>query len=519
MNALRKRYAIVAIVAVVVVLVGGSLLAGSGAGQPSATPTATPEEPSPITAKGAIQPVRQSKLSFRATGQIAALPMVGDKVEEGQEIARLETAELDLAVAQAEDAVAINQAMLAQAEAPARDVDLAAAQAAYEEALARHNQLLAGATAADLQAAKDAVTSAEAGLAAAQARLKQLKAGPTKAELATAEGAVANARAALAAAKQRQEALDPAGAQRANEIRAAELALEAAKNTLWSAQIDRDATKGLYGPDSPQGRAADARVAAAETAVTQAKTALDAKRAAPAEAETKAAAEAVASGQSELSSAQARLDQLRAGPTAADLEAAESNVRGAEAALAAAKAKLEQVQTGGTLGEKEASAARVAQAKAALDLRKAGPALADVDVLKARLKQSQTALAQAKSARRAALIVSPLVGVVVWTSGNVGETATPGVPVVVVADLSELQVETTDLDEASATKLAVGQPVKVTVNAFSDRVLDGTIKAIAALATTTASGDANYTVTVALVKPDPDLRLGMTTKVEFGASR
>lgn len=151
---MKRKYVVAVIAALVVIVVGGSLLAGPGGQQASPTPDPYEEEPIPITAKGTIQPVRQAKLSFRAAGQIALLPKIGDKVEEGQEIGKLDTSELDLAVAQAGDAVAINLAALAQAEAPARQVDLAAAQAAYEGALAQHNQLLAGPTSAELEAAK-----------------------------------------------------------------------------------------------------------------------------------------------------------------------------------------------------------------------------------------------------------------------------------------------------------------------------------------------------------------------------
>ncbi|MBI2939408.1 MAG: efflux RND transporter periplasmic adaptor subunit [Chloroflexi bacterium] len=517
---MRKWYLVAAgAIVVAAALVGGAWLGVPGREQSTPEPTATPEPPAPITAKGTIQPVRQSKLGFRTVGQIALLPKVGDRVEEGQEIARLDTSEIYLAIVQAEDAVAINQAQIEQVEAPARPVDLAALQAAHDGALARHNQLLVGPTAAELRAAAVAVSSAEAGVQAARTRLKQLKAGPSAAELAAAESASVNARAALAAARQRQETLDATSAPRAAEIRAAELALEVAKNNLWAAQVDRDATRGLYGADAPQSRAADARVAAGETAVAQARAALEARQVTPTDAERRAVAAAVDGAQAELNAAQARVDQLKAGPTAADLEAAESNARGAESALATAKARLDQLQAGATPGDKEASAAAVAQAGAALELRKAGPAPVDLSVLKARLKQSQTALDQARAARRSAVIISPLSGVVVWTSGNVGETAAPGTPIVVVADLTQLQVETTDLDEASATQVDVGQPVAVRVNAFPDKVLEGTVKSIALLATATPSGDANYTVTIALARLDPALRLGMTTRVEFGVGR
>jgi multidrug efflux pump subunit AcrA (membrane-fusion protein) len=505
-------------VTLIAAAITASLLIGCGAGQQAPTPTPVHEEPSPVTAKATIVAGRQARLSFPMLGRIAALPKVGDRVEVGQEIARLDTAELDLAVKQAEDAVSVSQALLAQAQAPARDVDIAALESAYQASVARYNQVAAGATAADLDAAKSAVTSAESGLVAARARLQQAQSGSKASEVAAAASSLSAARSALATAKSKQDALDPASPQHAADVRAAELAVDQAKNALWGAQTERDGVCGNPYTGKYQCDAASSRVAVAETAVTSAQNALDLKRRPPTADESRAVAEAVSAAEGEQRRAQARLDELNAGPLPADLDSAQSGVRGAEATLAAAKAKLTTLQTG-TPGEKEASAAQVAQAKAALDQRKAGPVAADLDVLKARLRQSQTALEQANAARAAAVIKSPLAGSVVDTAASLGETVVAGTPVIAVADLSAQAAETTDLDEAGAAMLKLGMPVKVRVNAFADKELTGKIEQIASLATVTTSGDANYTVRITLDKPDPTLKLGMTARVEFPVSR
>ena len=197
-------------VTLIAAAIATSLLLGCGLGQQAPTPTPVPEEPSPVTAKATIVAGRQARLSFQTLGRIAALPKVGDRVEVGQEIARLDTAELDLAVTQAEDAVSVSQALLAQAQAPARDVDIAALESAYQAAVARYNQVVAGATTADLDAAKSAVASAESGLVAARARLQQVQSGSKASEVAAAATALSAAKSALSTAKAKQDALDPA---------------------------------------------------------------------------------------------------------------------------------------------------------------------------------------------------------------------------------------------------------------------------------------------------------------------
>ncbi|MGA0530820.1 efflux RND transporter periplasmic adaptor subunit [Hansschlegelia sp. KR7-227] len=69
-----------------------------------------------VTLTGAIEARVQSDLSFRFTGRIAArLVDVGDHVEAGQVLARLETSERDADVASAEAAVASAEATLKQA--------------------------------------------------------------------------------------------------------------------------------------------------------------------------------------------------------------------------------------------------------------------------------------------------------------------------------------------------------------------------------------------------------------------
>jgi len=96
-----------------------------------------------------------------------------------------------------------------------------------------------------------------------------------------------------------------------------------------------------------------------------------------------------------------------------------------------------------------------------------------------------------------------------------GEMVPAGAPIVTLADLAELQVETTDLDEWGAVDVQVDQRVRITINALEDRVLSGRVAAIAPRGKVLDTGDTAYTVTILLQRQDPGLRWGMTTKVEF----
>ncbi len=86
---MKKRLLPLALI--LLILVGGAVACQRDA--PNSAPPPEAEEPSPITAKATIMPVRRANLSFRTLGQIASLPRVGDRVAEGQELARLDTTE------------------------------------------------------------------------------------------------------------------------------------------------------------------------------------------------------------------------------------------------------------------------------------------------------------------------------------------------------------------------------------------------------------------------------------------
>ncbi len=163
--------------------------------------------------------------------------------------------------------------------------------------------------------------------------------------------------------------------------------------------------------------------------------------------------------------------------------------------------------------------ANIAQAKVTLDQKKNGPRAEDVAVAQAGVQQAQTALEQAQTALARAKLTAPFDGIVAEVNGRVGERVLSGDHVVTLADLSQLRVETTDLDEFGTARVKPGQAVSLTVNALGDRLLAGKVDAIALRSVTLSTGDTSYVVIIALDKQDTDLRWGMTVKVDFGASQ
>src|SRR5688572_7790050 len=73
------------------------------------------------------------------------------------------------------------------------------------------------------------------------------------------------------------------------------------------------------------------------------------------------------------------------------------------------------------------------------------------------------------------VLSAPFAGTVLALPANVGDSLLPGSPVAIVGDLTELRIETTDVDEYLIASLAAGQPVAIEVDALADRPLTGRV--------------------------------------------
>jgi len=190
---------------------------------------------------------------------------------------------------------------------------------------------------------------------------------------------------------------------------------------------------------------------------------------------------------------------------------AEANIRGARdqagAANTTAQAELARVKAGVRPED-------IAAAQAQLDLT-LGPGQAEVRSAQAQMDQAKAALDLAKANLNDALLVAPFDGTVSLISADVGQIMNPGQQVVQLGDLSQLQVETTDLAEVDVAKVAAGQAVNVSVDAFPGKVFKGTVLRVAQAANE-KSGKKVFKVVIELPDTaDSGLRWGMTANVEI----
>jgi HlyD family secretion protein len=221
-------------------------------------------------------------------------------------------------------------------------------------------------------------------------------------------------------------------------------------------------------------------------------------------------ARAINEAQAALAAAEAELARLKAGvqATQAQLALVQAQAAMTEAQVTAAQAAVAQAE----------SALEAAQAQAALDRLRAGPTVEDLAVAEAAVTRAREALLTAQAMHDQATLAAPFDGTVTIVQVRQGEQVLPGQVVLMLGDLSTLQVETTDLDEVDVARVQPGQQVGLTFDALPDRVLAGHIVRIAPMATP-GQGATTYTAVVAFDETDPALRWGMTAFVDIEVER
>ncbi len=476
-------------------------LAGCGQASPTVTPGAAAVPTGPVQARSDIVsaeailvPLRQADLSFRTPGVVAQVAVAeGQAVTDGQELARLDTREPELSVQRAQAGLQAAQAALAKTQAGALAEERAAAEATLQIAEA------------GAKAATSAAQVAQGNLASAQAGLERAKADAQTAASAVQirVGDLASARAGLEGAQASQDRL--VNGPTSLDLQIAQKQVEAAQNELWGLQAQRDAL-GASTYSKAQYEAAQGQAAAAESRVQIAQLQLEQLKAGPRAEELALARSQVGQAQAAVQTAQAAYAQAQA-----QARSAATVQQQAEAGVQVAQAQAAQAQA-----EIETADARAAQARAQRDLVVRDARAEDVAAAEAQVAQAQAALGEAQLTLDWATLRAPFDGVVGATLVDEGELATAQSPAVRVGDLTQLLVETSDLNEVDIRRVRAGALAHVTVDALPGLAFEATVLRIAPLAAD-YRGDKVYKVTLELANPTPELRWGMSAFVEIEA--
>lgn len=150
-----------------------------------------------VGASGVVQPVRRVNLSPKTQGRLAQLYVEqGDQVEAGEMVARMESAEIEAQLLQAQARLERAQANLEKLQAGSRPEEVAAAQARLNQVKARLAELQAGSR-------PEEIAQAQARFNEAQARLEDARSGSLKDEIAQARARITANQAELNLAVER----------------------------------------------------------------------------------------------------------------------------------------------------------------------------------------------------------------------------------------------------------------------------------------------------------------------------
>jgi len=203
----------------------------------------------------------------------------------------------------------------------------------------------------------------------------------------------------------------------------------------------------------------------------------------------------------------------------ADLDARISQAHGQ---IAAAKAALAEAQAQESSAEPLARRvqqllAQGAATQDAADKATAGrlSALAAEASARAQISEAEAALQMAGIARKRADIRAPFPGAIQQLYPEVGADMVPGAPVFDILDTTATRVETT-IDEADASRVELGQPAEMTLDAYPGVRFKGKVSLIApAVAPDPRLGTTRSLPIWVAVDPDPRLRIGMSSTVEI----
>ncbi len=394
-------------------------------------------------------------LAAQASGSVdAVLAREGDAVRKGQLLVQVESEALQAQVEQARAGISVAQARLAQAKL-ATSLQTAESDTGIEKARAQ-------------------LASARAGLAQARAAT-DLQSEATDVQIEQARAALTQAEANL---KEVQR-----GA-RDQERKRARLLIDQAKAVYDQFARGLPRRQRLFEQGAISGDEFGAYLAEYEVRKAQYESAKEAYDL----IEEGATPEQVTLAQMQVVQAQEALTLALANRTQVairerDIEQAEAAAKAAEESLRLALAGREQV-----------------------DVRKE-----DIRAAEAGVKQSRATLVLALDALDKTRIRSPLDGVVSLRLVDPGETVGPGIPVMRLLDLAEVDVTGTVL-ETDVPKVRIGMPAEVRVDALGDKAWQGKVTELNPAA---IPNQRFFQVKIRVPNPSRELRPGMFARVNL----
>lgn len=157
--------------------------------------------------------------------------------------------------------------------------------------------------------------------------------------------------------------------------------------------------------------------------------------------------------------------------------------------------------------------ASLLSAEGELTLKQKGNTPEAIHTQEAKVLQNKAVVAGVKAQIAKMTLKSPINGIVTIQNAKVGEIVIPGKSVISIISDNNLEIES-NVSEINIGKVAIGNKVNITLDAFPDEIFQGTVTYIEP-AETIVDGVVNYKVLVAFDKQYPQMKSGLTSKLEI----
>lgn len=208
-------------------------------------------------------------------------------------------------------------------------------------------------------------------------------------------------------------------------------------------------------------------------------------------------------------SLQAEVDQARANLVRLQAQCEQAKVALEDASIKLARA--ERLSKDQLIAQADFDVARVTRDGAQAALKSAD----------AQVVQARASLAQTQVALQHTVITSPTDGIVLARNVEVGQTVTSGLQTptlfVIARDLGTMQVSAS-VDESDIGRVAKGQPVTFTTDAYAGDVFSGAVSEVR-LQPVVTQNVVTYTTIITVPNPGAKLKPGMTATVEIESAR
>jgi len=157
--------------------------------------------------------------------------------------------------------------------------------------------------------------------------------------------------------------------------------------------------------------------------------------------------------------------------------------------------------------------ANVAELQAELALTLASSTPQTIAAQQAAVESAQASMENIQAEIAQSSIVSPIAGVITTQNAKVGEIAAPGAALVSLISNKQFEVDA-EVPETDIGKVAIGDPVSMTLDAFPGETFTGKVFYVNP-AETIISGVVDYEVKVSFDNADPRLKSGLTVNLDI----